>query len=86
MSIILIALTAIISLMAGYYVALPFLSEMDSIHGSYLDMFSGTLKESYAQSLEDLEQLYKESIIDELEYKQQKELLLKDAFKFIKES
>lgn len=86
MSVILIVISGLLSLAVGYFVALPFLSEVDCIEGSYLEILSVDLKESYTQSLEDLERAREGNIIDDSEYFKQKELLLKDAHVFLKDT
>lgn len=83
MSIVLIAVSGIVSLIIGYFIASPFLSETVEGEGVYPEFFNNSRSDTYKEALENLDYAYQSKTLSEEEFELQKMLLLKDAMKFI---
>ena len=85
MSIILIVASGLVSMMVGYFIALPFISEVSEDSGAYPEYFNDSRGDSYKEALENLDYAFQSKAINEEEFENQKVLLLKDAVKLITE-
>lgn len=83
MSTILILVTGLISLLVGYLIAQPFLGELSNTPGVYPEYFNDSRNDTYREALENLDYAYQSNVLSQEEFELQKELLLKDAAKFV---
>ena len=83
MSILVIAISGLISMVVAYYVVSPFISEVSESTGNYPDYFSDSRGDSYKEALENLDYALESKTITEEEFENQKSLLLKDAVNLI---